>query len=204
MTPNLSADHCASLVKQHDPVRFVTALFAPEATRRKLYALYALDAELRRIPEAAREPMIIAIRFQWWRDALAALPGTTRGHPVLTEVAGIVGPEGISTAALKNLVDERERIAEPAITEDAIISHAARLCGAPAGENPIAEAAAVAIVTGDRNFLAEARRLWRPVRKTRKAELPAYLPATFVDARHPVSALRLHWRALTMALRNRF
>jgi hypothetical protein len=200
MTPNAAADHCAALVKQHDPVRFVTALFAPEAVRRHLYALYAFDIELRRIPDVAKEPMIAAIRFQWWRDAVAALPGTTRGHPVLDELA----PAGLPVLALSILVDARERGSEPAITETEIVTLAARLCGAPPGDNPIAEAAGIAIALGNKTFLAEARRLWRAVRKARKAELPAYLPATFVDARHPVTAVRLHWRALVMALRNRF
>ena len=204
MTPDVSAEHCAKLVKQHDPVRFVTALFAPEAARRRLYALYALDIELRRIPEAAREPMIIAIRFQWWRDAVAALPGTTRGHPVLTQLAGTIGPNRLAVSDIAKLVDERERQAEPAAAEVVTMTLAARLCDAPEGQNAIAEAAGLAVATGDRASLAEARRLWRAVRKTRKTELPAYLSATFVDARHPVSALRLHWRALVMALRNRF
>ena len=88
MDGTTAAGHCAALVKEADPARFVGALFAPEATRRRLLALYALDAELRRVPLAAREPMIVAIRYQWWRDAVTGLPEATRGHPVLGELLG--------------------------------------------------------------------------------------------------------------------
>lgn len=203
MTPDTAAEHCAAQVKQHHPVRFVTGLFAPAIVRRRLFALYALDIELLRIPRNPAQPMIAAIRFQWWRDALEALPGTTRGHPILGELAGVIAA-GIAAADLVTLIDEREGQGEPAITEVHVVTLAARLCGASAGENPIAMDVGVAIVTGDRGFLASARRQWKVVRRARKGELPAYLPATFVDVRHPVSAFRLHWRTLVMALRNRF
>ena len=200
MDGTTAAAHCTALVKEADPARFVSALFAPEATRRRLLALYALDAELRRVPLAAREPMIVAIRYQWWRDAVTGLPEATRGHPVLGELA----LAGLPAADLIALIDAREGGAEPAIAEGNLIAAAARMCGAPDGDNPIAMAAGIAIVTGSRDALEAARAAWRAVRKARRAELPAYLPATFVDARHPVTAFRLHWRVLTKALRNRF
>ncbi len=200
MDSTTAADHCAALVKEADHVRFVSALFAPGEVRRRLLALYAFDVELRRIRQAAREPLIVAMRFQWWRDALTGLPEVTKGHPVLIELAAA----GVGTDALLAHVAARESGTEPAMAEGDLIALAARCCGAPAGPNPIAAAAGVAIVTGEVSFLNEARRLWRAERQARKAELPAYLPATYVDARHPVTALRLHWRALTMALRNRF
>lgn len=203
MTPDAAADHCASLVRQHHPVRFVTGLFAPADKRRHLFALYALDIELIRVRQAAPQPMMAAIRYQWWRDALEKLPGDPRGHPVLSELGRTIA-SGQSVVDLVRLVDERDRAGEPAVAEAHVVTLAARMLGAPPGDNPIAEAAGIAIVTGDRSFLEDARRQWKGARRTRKAELPAYLPATFVAARHPVTALALHWRTLIMALRNRF
>jgi hypothetical protein len=141
--------------------------------------------------------MIQAVRFQWWRDALAALPAT-RGHPVLEALAQV--GEG---AALQRLVDERENRSEPAAAQG-VVGAAARICGAPAGQNDIADFAAAAIATHDRAVLAEARARWRAVRARRRSELPAYLPATIAEMRHPVSELALHWRMLRMGLTNRF
>ncbi len=85
-----------------------------------------------------------------------------------------------------------------------VVELAARALGAPDGPNAVADAAAAALASGDKAALAEARRLWRGERRARKRELPAYLPATYVDARHPVTQFRLYGRALWMAIRNRF
>lgn len=199
MKDEVAAAHCAALVRERDRPRFVASLFAPEEVRRKLTALYALDAELQRVREAAHEAMIQAMRFQWWRDALAGLPAATRGHPVLQEVARI--GEG---AALQAVVDAREGGQEPAVAEALVVAVAARLCGAAVGENAVADFVGAAIVMRDRSMLAEARGRWRVERKARRGELPTYLPATVADMRHPVSELRLYVRMLLMGLRNRF
>jgi hypothetical protein len=171
-----SAAHCAALVKDRSPARYVAALFAPAPTRRFLFALYALASELKNVRRAAREPLIVDMRFQWWTDALAALPDNPRGHPVLQELAAAMSFGALASAPLIELVQEEA----------------------------FAEAVGVAIATGSREFLAEARRLWRRERRMRRAELPAYLPATFVDVRHPVTDFALRWRALVRGLSNRF
>jgi len=196
-----AAAHCATLVRDRNRPRFVASLFAPAETRRKLLALYALDAELERISEVAREAMIKAMRFQWWRDALAALPDVTRGHPVLEELAGIGGAEA---AALQGVVDARENPALARPAEACIVAMAARLCGAAPGENELAERIGSAIAAQDASALAGARETWRAVRHTRRAELPAYLPASVIDMKHPVTALRLYGRMLVKGLGNRF
>jgi hypothetical protein len=198
------AEHCAALVKQRDPVRHVTALFAPEDRRRLLLALYALDAEIVHIRDVVREEMILAIRHQWWRDAIDALPGATRGHPVLAELSHLLVAGPLDKADLIALIDAREDGMEPAITEGRVLALAARILGDDGGGNDLAMLAGAALVTRSRDMLTEARKLWRNERIARRAQLPAYLPATFVDARHPVTPLALYWRTLWMALRNRF
>jgi phytoene synthase len=200
MKPNDAAAHVQSEVKRREPARFVAALFAPEAKRRSLLALYGFDAELRHIPEAAREAMIAAMRFQWWRDAVARLPEPSRGHPVLDELSTAVAAGALDTGSLAGIIDAREA----GRGESEVVAAAARVLGAGQGENQVASAAAEALATGDRAKLAEARSLWRSERRARKGELPAYLPATFIDAKHPVTQTRLYGRALWMAMRNRF
>lgn len=195
-----AAAHVSAQVKRRAPARFVAALFAPESTRRALLALYGFDAELAHIPEAAREAMIVAMRHQWWREAVARLPEPSRGHPVLDELSLAVSAGLLDVASLGDLVTARESGGG----EREVVAIAARALGGADGENPLAEAVATALVTGDRASLAEARRLWRAARRARKSELPAYLPATYVDAPHPVTQFRLYGRALRMAMLNRF
>lgn len=199
MKPDDAAAHVAAEVKRRDPARFVAALFAPEAQRRPLLALYALDLELRHIPEAAREEMIRAMRYQWWRDAAARLPEPSRGHPVLDELSLAVAAGRLAQGDIGQLIDAREG----GRGEAEAVRAAAVVLGAAQGENPIADAVGRAL-SGDRDALREARRLWKAERGARKGELPAYLPATYVDARHPVTQFRLYGRALRMAVTNRF
>lgn len=200
MKPEDAAAHVSSEVKRRDPARFVAALFAPEANRRALLALYGLDAELRHIPDAAREPMIVAMRHQWWRDAVGRLPEPLRGHPVLDELSHAIASGALETGALVALADAREGGAG----ERELVGTAARFLGAVAGPNRVADAVAAALTSGGKAELAEARRLWKQERRARKAELPAYLPATYLDAPHPVTQVRLYGRALRMAIFNRF
>ncbi len=187
-------------VKRREPARFVASLFAPEPKRRALLALYAFDAELKNVPQAAREPMIQAMRFQWWRDAVARLTEPSRGHPVLDELSHAAGAGLVTTDGLARLTEAREA----GRGEAEAVGLAAAVLGKAAGPNAVAAAVGAALEGGDKTMLAEARRLWRAARRLRKAELPAYLPATFIDAPHPVTQFRLYGRVLRMAVMNRF
>lgn len=60
-------------------------LFAAEQDREHLFALYAFNIEMARIPGQVSEPMLGEIRLQWWREGIEAVyeGGIVRGHPVL-------------------------------------------------------------------------------------------------------------------------
>ena len=58
------------VVRQHDPDRYFTALFAPAARREALFVLYAFNHELARARESVRQPMAALIRLQWWREVV--------------------------------------------------------------------------------------------------------------------------------------
>ena len=62
--------YCARLLRQQDPDRYLTALFAPAERREALFALYAFNLELARARESVREPIMGRMRLQWWRDCL--------------------------------------------------------------------------------------------------------------------------------------
>jgi phytoene synthase len=76
--------YCAGEVRASDPDRYLATLFAPAAAREVLFALYAFDHEIARVPRVVTEPMAGMVRFQWWREALDGIEaGKPLAHPVI-------------------------------------------------------------------------------------------------------------------------
>jgi phytoene synthase len=75
---------CEAMVRQHDPDRYYATLFAPAAKRPFLFALYALNYEVARVAEHAREPMLGEIRMEWWRESVES---ARIGKPIAHDVA---------------------------------------------------------------------------------------------------------------------
>lgn len=79
-----SEDYCQDEVRRFDSDRWLTALFAPDAKRPALLALYAFNSEIARAREAVTQPMIGQIRLQWWREAWEGIAkDQPRHHPVV-------------------------------------------------------------------------------------------------------------------------
>ena len=75
--------HCAALVREQDQDRYIATLYAPEARRHGLFALYAFSLEIARVRALVSEPLPGEVRLQWWRDLLEGQPnGEVQGHPV--------------------------------------------------------------------------------------------------------------------------
>ena len=79
MTSPGELDEIRGLARTFEYDRYTTALLMPRAGREGLVLLAAFAGELRRIPDLVTEPMIGAIRFQWWRDALEAAAAESEG-----------------------------------------------------------------------------------------------------------------------------
>ncbi len=75
-----NVDYCASQLRREDYPRYVIPLVLSRDSRACLWALYAFNLELARIPSVVTEEGLRAIRYQWWRDAVARPPDA---HPVL-------------------------------------------------------------------------------------------------------------------------
>ena len=71
-------------LRQMDPERFLTSLFAPRAQQPALWILYRLNAELFRISDLVTEYTLGQIRFQWWRDTIDRIQ---HQQPVLRPLA---------------------------------------------------------------------------------------------------------------------
>lgn len=100
---------CQETVRRFDPDRYFAALFAPEEQRPLLFALYAFHHEVARAAELAREPMVGAIRLQWWREAVeAARDGRPRAHPASLGLAELFARAGPPQEWFDTVIDARE------------------------------------------------------------------------------------------------
>ncbi len=84
------ANRLGASVRVADPDRYFSALFAPAGMRPLLFALYAFNAEVARVAETVREPMLGAIRLEWWRETVeGAAKGSPRNHDVARGLAAL-------------------------------------------------------------------------------------------------------------------
>lgn len=118
--PGSSLSGCAALVRRHDPDRYVATLFASPDRREPLFALYAFGAELARVPKRVSEPMLGAIRLQWWRESLDGITaGTPRRHEVVGPLAQAVSRHSLDMAPLRRAIEaweaEMEREGQPTL-----------------------------------------------------------------------------------------
>jgi phytoene synthase len=99
-------DHCAALVRELDRDRYLATLYAPADRRPALCALYAFNAEIARVREAAREPMPGEIRLQWWREVLQGeRVGEARAHPVAAALTETLLRHKLAREPLIELID---------------------------------------------------------------------------------------------------
>ena len=102
-------EHCLDLVRSADKDRFLASLFAPDAARPHLLALYAFNLEVSRIRNLVHEPQMGLIRQQWWRDTLDAIyAGSNVGHPVAEALARAIAAGHLPREPLHNLVTAHE------------------------------------------------------------------------------------------------
>jgi phytoene synthase len=126
------AGYCLDQVRRFDRDRYLMALFAPAGRRGDLFALYAFNVEVARIRELVREPMMGAIRLQWWRDAVAEIyAGSGRRHQVVQALAAAVRRHGLSRQHFDRLLDAREQDTSPDPPADlaALIAYADATAG---------------------------------------------------------------------------
>jgi phytoene synthase len=100
------SEETARVVREGDSDRYLSALFAPEAKRPALFALYAFNIEIARVRDLIHEPMPGEIRLQWWRDAiLAGAPAV--GNPVAEALIRTIREYELPSAAFDNMIEAR-------------------------------------------------------------------------------------------------
>lgn len=92
-----------------------------------LTALFALDDKLAETLRTTSEPMLGQIRMQWWQDALAKLDSAPPPpEPVLEGIARDVLREGVTGAAVGEIVEGWRVLLEPELDDAALRTHGAR------------------------------------------------------------------------------
>jgi len=107
MDPAL-ANSLARSVRAADPDRYFSALFAPAGIRPHLFALYAFNHEVARIAETVRDPMLGAIRLEWWRETVeGAARGAPRNHEVARGLAALFTAHRLEPSLLEGIIAAR-------------------------------------------------------------------------------------------------
>jgi len=149
---------CEETVRRFDPDRFFASLFAPAKHRPHLFVLYAFNYEVARLGERSREPMLGAIRLQWWREAVEqARDGRPREHPVTIGLADLFTHAAPPPALFEALLDAREFDLVPetfadfaalesycVATSSGLMRMAADVLGADAAAEPLLRHAGIA------------------------------------------------------------
>ncbi|HSM95294.1 MAG TPA: phytoene/squalene synthase family protein [Rhizomicrobium sp.] len=96
-------------LRRTDEDRYHAALFAPAEKRKALFALYAFHHEVARVAESVREPMMHAIRLQWWREAVeGAREQKPRQHQTVTALAELFATHDLPVTLFDAIIDARE------------------------------------------------------------------------------------------------
>jgi len=101
----MSASEPLGRLRAIEPDRYLSLLYAPEALRNDIAALYVFDAEVASIRERVHEALPGEIRIQWWRDALAA--GEPTGSPAADALLGAISRHTLPLAGFGQYLDAR-------------------------------------------------------------------------------------------------
>ena len=102
------AARLAQTVRAADPDRYFATLFAPAPHRPYLHALYAFNHEVAHVAESVREPMLGAIRLEWWRETVeGAAKGVPRNHDVARGLAALFAERQLPPASFEAMIAAR-------------------------------------------------------------------------------------------------
>lgn len=105
---NANQTHCMQLLRDADPDRYLSVLYAPEAKRGDLAALYAFNSEIARIRDLIHDPLPGEVRLQWWRDLINGTDhGAASGNPVAASLLHAIETYDLPRQAFDNYCEAR-------------------------------------------------------------------------------------------------
>ena len=92
----------------HD--RYLCALFAPSNIQQSIFAIILFNAEIARVWDNVSEPMLGAIRFQWWRESIKKVySGDVNDHYIIRLLAKTIKRHNLSYCYFERLIYAREQ-----------------------------------------------------------------------------------------------
>lgn len=115
---SIEAEDVRQAARTYQYDRYLAALLAPWRHRDALIVLTGFAAELQRIPFLVSEPMMAAVRFQWWRDELIAATAPKAaarrsGHPLCDALVARAQDYGLPVGLLQGMIDAAESELDP-------------------------------------------------------------------------------------------
>ncbi len=105
---NANETHCLQLLRDADPDRYLSVLYAPEGKRGALAALYAFNSEIARIRDLIHDPLPGEVRLQWWRDLINGTEhGAASANPVAAALLDAIKAHDLPRAAFDNYCEAR-------------------------------------------------------------------------------------------------
>lgn len=94
------------------PIQRLSSAYAVKQDKPLFHAAFALDAQLAEVIRSTSEPMIGAIRLQWWRDVMAKPPAERPlGNPVIAALNAAGNADNIALHA-QSLIDAWDTLIE--------------------------------------------------------------------------------------------
>ena len=100
------ADALIETVRAADRDRYLALLYAPEASRPALAALYAFDAEIASVRDRISMPLPGEIRLEWWREVVSGVRPPD-GHPVAVSLLAAISAHGLPVAPFEAMLEAR-------------------------------------------------------------------------------------------------
>ena len=107
----VNSDFLEDLVRRGDPDRHLSALSAEPIARRKLFALYGFNLEVARAAWASNDPVICAVRLNWWAEAVgpARFKDARTSNHLVSSVAELIRTGELPMDSFKRMIDARYR-----------------------------------------------------------------------------------------------
>jgi phytoene synthase len=129
--------HCERQLREADRDLWLACLFAPQAARPHLHAIYAFACEIAGVREKTSQPLLGEMRLRWWYDALEASAGEdgggARAHPVADALLDTIAARDIPREEVVELIEAHvfDLYAEPMASLDDLETYCARTVAAP-------------------------------------------------------------------------
>jgi hypothetical protein len=92
-------------LKKHGYGRYVAVLFVPQPLRLPIACLYGIVVEMQHIPIKVTQPLLGALRFQWWQEQLSSSVTVDSTHPLMAACQMLRSHHPVVFTKLQSLIE---------------------------------------------------------------------------------------------------